>query len=198
MKLQDIANVYIGLVVSRLPKCEVGNVGNRYNYFTLSSAEHDQTIDNTKLKDLVTSQSVDERFLSKKGDIIIGLSAPHSLAYIDYESLGIIVPSQFALIRADSDKVLPEYLVAYLASNEIRYQIESMEKGTAVKMIDLSRLCDLPIHVPSLTKQQKIAQLHAMIKEENQLNYRYAKLVEKKNNYYLNRLIEDKGVDNND
>lgn len=196
MKLREVANVYIGLVVSRLQKCEAGEAGNRYNYFTLSSAEHDQTIDKTKLKDLVTAHDIDEKFLSKKGDIIIGLSSPHSLAYIDHESLGIIVPSQFALIRADSNKVLPEYLIAYLAGDEMRYQVESMAKGTVVKTIDLSRLCDLPIRLPLLIKQQKIARLHAMIKEENQLNYRYAKLIEKKNNYYLNRLIEDKGADN--
>lgn len=196
MKLREIANIYIGLVVSRLPKCEVGEAGNSYSYFTLSSAEHDQMVDKTKLKDLVTAYDIDEKFLSKKGDIIIGLSSPHSLAYIDHESLGIIVPSQFALIRADSNKVLPEYLIAYLAGDEMRYQVESMAKGTVVKTIDLSRLCDLPIRLPPLIKQQKIARLHAMIKEENQLNYRYAKLIEKKNNYYLNRLIEDKGADN--
>jgi restriction endonuclease S subunit len=194
MVLKDIAKINIGVVVSRLPKNEPNGEGCRYNYFTLSSVEHDQTVEKAKLKELTTIGDIDEKFLSKKGDIIIGLSAPHSLAYIDYESLGIIIPSQFALIRVTDHEVLPEYLIAYLASDEVRREIDGMAKGTAVITIDIRKLANLSIYLPFLKKQRQIARLHAMIKEENQLNYRYAKLVEKKNTYYLNQLIEDKGA----
>lgn len=194
MVLKDIAKINIGLVVSRLSSIELLEEGQLYNYFTLSSAEHDQTIDQTKLKELKTNSVIDDKFLSRKGDIIIGLSSPHSLAYINNESSGIIIPSQFALIRVSVPNVLPEYLIAYLASDEIQHKIIEMEKGATVKTVDLSKLSNLPICLLSLMKQKQIAHLNALIKEENKINYLYAKLKEKANNYYINKLIEDRGA----
>lgn len=195
MKLRDIAKVNTGLVVSRSAKDkDKEETEIQYKYFTLSSIEHNQKVDKTKLKEITVFGFIGEKFLSKKSDIIIGLSAPHSLAYIDDDFQGIIIPSQFAVIRVINNEIIPEYLIAYLASDEIKSRIANTAKGSEwIKRIDLSGLLDLLIEIPSLQKQKQIIQLNTLVKEENALNYQYAKLVEKKNNYYLNMLIVNKG-----
>lgn len=195
MKLRDIAKVNTGLVVSRSAKDKDKEEAEiQYKYFTLSSIEHNQKVDKTKLKEITVFGFIGEKFLSKKSDIIIGLSAPHSLAYIDDDFQGIIIPSQFAVIRVTNNEIIPEYLIAYLASDEIKSRIANTAKGSEwIKRIDLSGLLDLLIEIPSLQKQKQIIQLNTLVKEENALNYQYAKLVEKKNNYYLNMLIVNKG-----
>lgn len=195
MKLRDIAKVNTGLVVSRSAKDKDKEEAEiQYKYFTLSSIEHNQKVDKTKLKEITVFGFIGEKFLSKKSDIIIGLSAPHSLAYIDDDFQGIIIPSQFAVIRVTNNEIIPEYLIAYLASDEIKSRIANTAKGSEwIKRIDLSGLLDLLIEIPNLQKQKQIIQLNTLVKEENALNYQYAKLVEKKNNYYLNMLIMNKG-----
>lgn len=206
MTLKDVAKINIGVTISRLPKPPDKSSSKTYNYFTLSSAEYDQTIDKTKLKQVQTTGEIDQKFISKKGDIIIGLSSPYSLAIIGDDFSGIIIPSQFALIRVTRKNILPEYLIAYLASDDIFSKLQDMERGVLVKRIDLTTLNSLPLYLPPISKQQKIANLRAMIKEENSLNYQYAKLTEQKNNYYLNKLVtpqtavktKSKGATNNE
>ena len=194
-RLREIAKVNMGLVVSRLLKGGGSNCdGVQYKYFTLSSVERDQSIDKEKLKCIETSSCVDEKFISRQGDIIIGISAPHSLAYVDEASQGIIIPSQFAVIRAVDERVAPEYLIAYLTSDELKGVIANMAKGEWwIKTIDLGGLMDLPVKIPKMQEQRQISRLNELIKEESALNYQYARLVEKKNNYYLNKLIKNGG-----
>jgi len=190
MILSDIANINIGTIIRRLSRVDAVGQEHCYQYYTLSSAEYDQTIDISKLKDIETSATIDSKYISKQGDIIVGLSAPFSFAYIDNSTAGTIIPSQFALIRAKTHLILPEYLIAYLTSEYIIKLIDKSTKGMTVKTISIAVLFNLPIKLPDMQTQQQVAHLRSLILEENALNYQYAKLIEAKNNYYIDKLIK--------
>lgn len=191
MILKDIAQVNIGLVIARVkysggePCGEVAT----YKYFTLSSAEHDLTIDKYKLKDIEVGKKIDAKYISREGDIIIGISAPHSVAYIDAASVGIIIPSQFVAVRVADSRILPEYLAAYLNSEDVKSQMDKISKGELIKTFNAEKLQQLAIPILPLERQQKIANLNRLIQEDNHLGFQLAKLQKAKNDCYLNKFL---------
>jgi len=196
MTLKEVAQVHIGLIVSRVKHSNKASEGGdiaTYKYFTLSSAEHDGTIDKSKLKDIDVIKKIDDKYLSKEGDIIVGISAPHSVACIDKSCEGIIVPSQFIMIRVTGDKIIPEYLFAYLNSADVKTVIDKMAKGVTIITIDAESLQKLTIPIPSLSRQQKIAHLSQLIQEDNHLGFALAKLRKTKNDYHLNKFLAHTG-----
>ena len=62
-------------------------------------------------------------------------------------------------IRANSEKVDPRYLYAYLSSDVGQTQLLGITQGAAIANISLKELRDLPIILPSLEEQQQAAAL---------------------------------------
>jgi len=196
--LSVIASINVGLIVARISKpTEVRSKGHlKYRYITLSSAENGMAIDESKLREFEAEKEVDEKFITRLDDIVIGISSPHSIVQIDKQAEGLVIPSQFAVIRTTSEAVLPKYLIAYMNSDEVREKIEQMSRGVLVKTINAVALQSLEIKMPNMTKQNKIAKLRELLNEENRLNLQYAGLVKKKNNYYLNNFVSEGGNKN--
>ncbi|MDR1138963.1 MAG: hypothetical protein LBK70_03700 [Clostridiales bacterium] len=192
--LSTIASISVGLVVSRIskPPYNINQGSKRYKYLTLSSAINGWGIDESGLRDFEPVRAVDERFLTKLGDVIMGISSPHSIVLIDQSAQGgLVIPSQFVVIRLTTQDVLPEYLAIYMSSDEVQDKIAHMSKGTAVKIINAHSLQSLEIRIPVINKQKKLAKLRELLHEENKLSMQYARLVNQKNNYYLNHFVSE-------
>ena len=109
---------------------------------------------------------------AQKGDIFV-LSAAHQASYVGKNvSLLDIEPEQdtyfvgeLICIRANQEKVLPEYLFGFLSS-EVGYLLLNREKRGQTSHIYPEDVKTIPLPIPSLKDQQKIVAILGKAYEE--------------------------------
>lgn len=78
-------------------------------------------------------------------------------ALTDDRFLGMNVTRGIAVIRFDSEKVVPEYLNAYMRMPQSQKYIQENTKGIALKQINMSDLRVQPILIPPVELQRQFA-----------------------------------------
>ena len=190
MRIQDIATLKTGAVLSRLHKAETG--GNLYRVLSLRNIDDDVgTIEARSCTPMRFTEEITDEFLTQKGDILLRLSAPYTVIYVEDDSdIGLLIPSHFAIIHAVG--VDAKYLYAMLDSDEIRKQlfIEG-SVSTALATISIKSISECKIPRISVQKQELIGKYHLEAKKELRLLRRlwaekrklnriqYAKLIRK-------------------
>lgn len=176
--------------MSRLQKTEVG--GQMYRVLSLRNVDDDLGVINSQDCGMMRfEENISDDLLSKRGDILVRLSAPYTAIYISDEAdIGLLVPSHFAVIHAaDIDA---KYLYAMIDSNEVRRQLYIEGSGsTTLGTISIKSISECEIPQISLQKQELIGKYHLEAKKELRLLRRlwaekrklnriqYAKLVRK-------------------
>ena len=190
MRIQDIATLKTGAVLSRLHKAETG--GNLYRVLSLRNIDDDVgAIEARSCIPMRFTEKITDEFLTQKGDILLRLSAPYTVIYVEDDSdIGLLIPSHFAIIHAVG--VDAKYLYAMLDSDEIRKQlfIEG-SVSTALATISIKSISECKIPRISVQKQELIGKYHLEAKKELRLLRRlwaekrklnriqYAKLIRK-------------------
>lgn len=190
MRIQDIATLKTGAVLSRLHKAETG--GNLYRVLSLRNIDDDVgAIEARSCTPMRFTEKITDEFLTQKGDILLRLSAPYTVVFIEDDSdIGLLIPSHFAIIHAVG--VDAKYLYAMLDSDEIRKQlfIEG-SASTTLATISVKSISECKIPRISIQKQELIGQYHMEAKKELRLLHRlwaekrklnriqYAKLIKK-------------------
>ena len=190
MRIQDIATLKTGAVLSRLPKIETD--GYFYRVLSLRNIDDDTgMIESQSCVPMRFMEKVSDEFLTQKGDILLRLSAPYTVVYVEDDSdVGLLIPSHFAIIHAVG--VDAKYLYAMLDSDEIRKQlfIEG-SASTTLATISIKSISECKIPRISLQKQELIGKYHQEAKKELRLLRRlwaekrklnriqYAKLIRK-------------------
>lgn len=156
--LSEIAEVLRGGVVARSLSGEVSDNGIRV--LKLSDME------NGMIKK--TLQVMPEDFYNEKmpylqyGDIVISRSAsPCKVALCDEESSmdNRIIPSgNLFIVRAKTDVVDPNYLLAFLLSDDGTKALDYATTGTSIKTIGATSLKELIVPIPDITTQKRIAE----------------------------------------
>ena len=168
MRIQDIATLKTGAVLSRLHKAETG--GNLYRVLSLRNIDDDVgAIEARSCTPMRFTEKITDEFLTQKGDILLRLSAPYTVVFIEDDSdLGLLIPSHFAIIHAVG--VDPKYLYAMLDSDEIRKQlfIEG-SMSTTLATISVKSISECKIPRISMQKQELIGQYHLEAKKELRL-----------------------------
>ena len=183
MVLYDLATVRTGFVTGR--KRAQGDELSSYRYRLLNlkclTDMGGLNIDYTE--DYYTAGKIKEDFLTRRGDVLLRLSAPYSSVLIQDESLcGFLIPSHFAIIRTDSNALLPEYILWYLRCEQVKQQITQNSSGSsAFGTISSGFVAALPIPVFPLKQQQLLGQLTILADREQEL---LRQLAEKKRQYY--------------
>ena len=103
MKLEEIADIIMGVLTNR-EKDEKGE--NSYLLFSLKNYD-----EKNEYEKLVTNKKLDSK-LSKKGDLLFKLLSPNRIIYVDKSIEGLLIPSQFCIIRAKN--ISPIVLKWYL------------------------------------------------------------------------------------
>ena len=85
-----------------------------------------------------------------------------------------VLAAPMLLIRPH--KVLPAYLCWYINAPATQTQLAALAEGTSVRMISAEALKSLPIPVPPLDAQRRIAEAAAMAEQEQTLLARIATL----------------------
>lgn len=179
MKLGNIATVRSGLVLSRKQAHE--STGARYPLLNLRSVNPRGYIDTNLLDVFDASEKLPSEYLSQTGDVIIRLSAPYTAILIDNETAGMVVSSNFIIIRIKRDELLPEYLVWLLNTPDVKHLIYENTSSNMLGAIKAKFFSDFEISLLPIARQRQIAALNELaMKEANLLR----QLAHEKESYY--------------
>ena len=159
MKLGEIASVRSGLVLSR--KLARENPVQRYRLLNLRSITLEGYID------------------LKEADI--RLSAPYTAVLVDEESEGMVVSSNFVIVRTDPQVLLPDYLYWLLNTSEVKHRMFENSSSNMLGAVKPKFFADYEITPLPIPEQQKIAAINSLAKAESKL---LRQLANAKEQYY--------------
>ena len=167
MKLGCCAEIRSGLVLSRKQARE--KTENRYSLLTLKSIKPDATVSERDLGVFDAVESLNKEYLTEIGDVIVRTSMPYTSVLIDKKTYGMVVSSNFVIIRCYTDKLLPEYLFWLLNTETVKRDIFKNSAGNMLAAIKPQYFCDLDIELPSLREQKLIADFNMTARKELEL-----------------------------
>lgn len=179
MILGNIATVRSGLVLSRKQAHEPTGV--RYPLLNLRSVNPRGYIETNQLDVFDAAENLPSEYLSQPGDVIIRLSTPYTAILIDVETAGMVVSSNFVIIRTDRSKLLPEYLIWLLNTPKVKRLIYENTSSNMLGAIKARFFSEFEVPSLSIAGQQKIADMNALATKEALLLHR---LAEEKEHYY--------------
>lgn len=108
--------------------------------------------------------------LLQPGDVILMARGPRNYAVPIGETSGqAIVPGSFHVLRPDTKLVFPPFLAWWLNQNASQQFMRVNNSGTTIPMISLDVLRALPVQLPPLDVQRRVAELNLLIEQENNL-----------------------------
>lgn len=190
MKLGNIADIGMGLVISR-KKVPIESESNKeYTSITLKSVDEFGIIDKNLVDKFNSSTEIEESYLSKKGDVIIKLAAPYTAVAIDKLNEGLVVPSHFAKINLNTNEIKPEFLALYLNSNEGKKQIRKNIGKSATPSITVKDIKNIIIKSYDIGLQDKVVLINKLYIKENKLINELIKEKEKLNTSIIDDLLK--------
>lgn len=167
MKLQSLAGVRSGLVLSRKQSKEPTDY--RYPLINLRCIQQEGNIDLHKADIYEAKELLKEEYLSRQGDIVVRLTAPYTAVLIDDTTSGMVISSNFVVIRIEDKRLLPEYLFWLLNTQKVKHKIYENTTSNMLGAIKAKFLMDFELALLPTEVQQKIAQLNLLAKKESQL-----------------------------
>ena len=167
MKLQSLAGVRSGLVLSRKQSKEPTDY--RYPLINLRCIQQEGNIDLHKADIYEAKELLKEEYLSRQGDIVVRLTAPYTAVLIDDTTSGMVISSNFVVIRIEDKRLLPEYLFWLLNTQKVKHKIYENTTSNMLGAIKAKFLMDFELVLLPIEVQQKIAQLNLLAKKESQL-----------------------------
>lgn len=118
------------------------------------------------------------RAIPQKDDIIFAREAPAGNAALIREGQEVCLGQRTVLIRPDCEKVFPKYLVYYLLAPEQQYKLLGTANGATVAHVNLPVIRKMPIELPDIDVQQKIAGYISIYDDLIENNQKQIKLLE--------------------
>ncbi len=107
------------------------------------------------------ASTIESRWKLRAGDILLSKSGTIGKAGIVRNgAVGAIAANGFFVIRVKEGTIDPHYLLAYLQSTEANAWLEDRARGAAAKHLSVASIGELPIALPPLQIQQRIAEQH--------------------------------------
>lgn len=185
MKLENISEVFIGILTSR----EISDFGEyQYKIFNIKNYDSNEEYETVKAE-----KRLDDK-LTKKGDLLIKLIYPNRIVYIDENLEGFLVPSQMCVIRPDTQKIDPEFLKWYLESDLGKEIIEPHITGSSIQKISVGSLKKLEIPLINLDKQKAITDLIKLWSKEKKVLQNIMKEKDVLYNNLITEIIEKEGL----
>lgn len=179
MKLRDLAHVHSGLVLSRKQSKEPTEY--RYPLMNLRCIRQEGAIDLAEADVYEAKERLKPEYLSRKGDVILRLTAPYTAVLIDETTSGMVISSNFVVIRVEQQQLLPEYLFWLLNTQQVKREFYANTTSNMLGAVKATFLTQLEITLLPLEEQQNIARLNLLSKRESQL---LKELAEEKEKYY--------------
>lgn len=181
MKLGELATVRSGLVLSRKQARKGNPVEMRYPLLSFRAIHPNGYIDTEHLDGFDAAEQLSPEYLTQVGDVIIRLTSPYTAVLIDEASAGMVISSNFVIIRVERSRLLPGYLVWLINTPKIKKTIYENTSSNMLGAINAKFFSEFEIPPLSILQQQKIAGLYQLAKKEAALLRR---LSEEKQRYY--------------
>lgn len=166
MKLKNLSTVRTGIVLQRKKASVIDENTLEYKTVSLKSFDSTITLVEDSFVNFNTMQEIKPEYLTQKGDVILRLREPNSVAYIDDEHTGLLVSSLMTIVRVKSTAVNHKYLAYFLNSKKVKRALESSLKGTTINMIQAKDLEELEVTLLPLKEQEKIVSLQDLHQKE--------------------------------
>lgn len=178
--LDEIADVFSGARISRFNKrnAELKPVFLRSSALTPG--------DQLRYSLEQISDELNEKYYSKKEDILILLANPESIIKVDIE--GVIIPMDFAVIRVK--KEYNSHFIYHLLKNKIiSRELPRLVEGSVLQVIKTTYLKEIKIPIVKKEKQDKCANLLKLIDKRIKLNKKFIELNETIEKSILNKIL---------
>ena len=167
MKLINISEVQTGLVLVRKRADAKDKDAHKYRMLTLKSFEPQGWVNEGELNVFFSKEKLDNKYLTNKGDVIIRLTIPYTAICINDKQEGLVIPSNFAIIRLKGQNFIPEFVALFLNSEIIEKKFFKSSISTTIPLIKTKHLRDVDIPEKPLAIQKKIVELNQLqIKEK--------------------------------
>ena len=182
-KFGDVATIRTGVVTARKKRDESSISSYQYQMLNLKCITTEGYINKEYVENYESALPLKLEYLTQMGDILVRLSAPYTAVLIQDQSVcGLVIPSHFAIIRANPRIVLPEYVYWTLGREKINTQIRQNSSGsTAFGTISSGLIANLPIRLLPIEKQRVLGELLKLSEREQELLHRLAEQKEKYN-----------------
>ncbi|HAT4226410.1 TaqI-like C-terminal specificity domain-containing protein [uncultured Clostridium sp.] len=184
MKILDVCTLKSGFQ----GKTSEGEV---FKIIKLKDVTKDGVIKYEELESFDT-EKMNEKFLLKKGDIILkAKSGDNTAALIKEDIDNVVAASHFIVITVKDESVLsPEYLVAYLNSEYAQDYFKKNAEGTALPIVKIKTLEELYIKEVNMEKQLEVANMYNLVKEEKLTMEKLIENREKQFKAYLREVLD--------
>lgn len=106
----------------------------------------------------------------RDGDVLIVGRGAHRTAFlVEDPPPRTVADRTFFVVRPDLDQVVPAFLAWYLNERRAQHYLQSHSRGTGIQAIKKSALERLPVQLPPLDAQRKIAEIQSLIQREREL-----------------------------
>lgn len=181
MKLGQIAEIRMGLVLTRKKADLEDEIKQSYRLVTLKNIDENGDFNDQPLEDFNSRERLNGSHFTSQGDILVRLSYPYTAVCVGEGRIGLLIPSSFAVIKLRSEDFIPDYVAWYLNSTEVKREYLKHQTGTAVATTNKSMLSQIEVKAIPKKDQMMIGELQKLFFKEKKL---LGKLVEEKRRFY--------------
>jgi len=189
MILTNISEVQTGLVLVR-KRADAKDEGvHKYRMLTLKSFDPKGWLNEGELDMFFSKEKLENKYLTNKGDVIIRLTIPYTAICINDSQEGLVIPSNFAIIRLTGQQFIPEFVALFLNSEIIEKKFFKSSISTTIPLIKTKHLREIDIPEKTLEIQKKIVELNQLQMKEKMLLSCLMKEKEKLAKASINKII---------
>lgn len=166
MRLDELATINTGLVTARKQDKVPNSNSIKYKMLNLKAINEKGYIDDNLLEEFWAKERLKSGYLTWIGDIVVRLTTPFTAILIDKKHTGLIIPSHFVVIRADTKRILPEYLEWLLNTDKVHQKLQQNLNSTTIGTVKPMLYASLNIELLTLEEQEKIGELYKLSKKE--------------------------------
>ena len=189
VRLGDVATVRCGLVLSR--KQSRTPTDAKYRLLNLRSINVDGCVEMAMVDEYYAIESLSPDYLSQVGDVIVRLTAPYTAILVDDETAGMVVSSNFVIIRPNPRMLLSGYLAWLLNTRKTKRVIFENTSSNMLGAINPRYVACMEVVLPSIDRQFAIADLNALALKEGRLLRRLADEKKRYCDFIINTLQTD-------
>ena len=189
VRLGDVATVRCGLVLSRKQSTTPTNA--RYHLLNMRSINADGCVEMAMLDEYYAVESLSSEYLSQVGDVIVRLTAPYTAILVDEETAGMVVSSNFVIIRPNPRQLISGYLAWLLNTRKAKRVIFENTSSNMLGAINPKYFACMEVALPSIDRQSAIADLNALALKEGRLLRRLADEKKRYCDFIMNTLQTD-------
>lgn len=175
VKLSDVAEIRTGFMTTRNKNSGKDGKKFKYKLLNLKCIDNFGFINTSMVEDFESHEKLKSDFLTSTGDILIRLSYPYTVVFIDKkEHCGLLVPSHFAIVRAN-DPASAKYVFWALRRAKSRAALMQKSASTvALPVVTKIQIEEIVIPRFSEEKQKLIGNIFISAEKEFELTMQLA------------------------